>query len=114
MSTPNRLFSSPGKAFDEKPNNPYHTQEFDQTFFLNLLGDRFETVELYGQDWKEIPENNTDTRSTLMNKMKLPILKAKFHAQNLIIYEKRAEVTKAAKDGQQPVYFVAICKNPRK
>jgi hypothetical protein len=49
-STPNRSITMPGKVLGDKPWNPFHVREFNQTEFDLLLRERFETVHVLGQN----------------------------------------------------------------
>lgn len=49
-STPNRAVTMPGKGITDRPWNPFHVREYDQREFTALLGERFGSVELLGQN----------------------------------------------------------------
>lgn len=49
ISSPNRKMTSPFKSFDELPENPFHIVEYTMKEFIQLLGNYFKVVEVYGQ-----------------------------------------------------------------
>jgi SAM-dependent methyltransferase len=49
-STPNRSITMPGKALGDKPWNPFHVREFNQSDFETRLRERFDTVRILGQN----------------------------------------------------------------
>ncbi|UCH12356.1 MAG: methyltransferase domain-containing protein [Candidatus Omnitrophota bacterium] len=49
ISSPNRRVTSPFKASDESPDNPFHTVEYTVKEFTQLLRGYFEILEIYGQ-----------------------------------------------------------------
>jgi SAM-dependent methyltransferase len=49
-STPNRAVTMPGKSLNDPPWNPFHVREYSAEEFTALLGERFESVELFGQN----------------------------------------------------------------
>lgn len=48
-STPNRMVISPGHSIDDRPSNPYHAREYDQSDFESLLRSCFSSIEFFGQ-----------------------------------------------------------------
>jgi SAM-dependent methyltransferase len=53
-STPNRLFSNPGRRLADKPLNKLHIREYSPAEFLDLLKLNFKQVDLYGQNWQPL------------------------------------------------------------
>ncbi len=51
-STPNRTVTNPGKSLGDKPWNQFHVREYGLEEYLALLGTRFRSVALYGQNPK--------------------------------------------------------------
>jgi 2-polyprenyl-3-methyl-5-hydroxy-6-metoxy-1,4-benzoquinol methylase len=49
ISSPNRKLTSPGKAIDAPPNNPFHTMEYTTKEFISFLKKHFEVIGSYGQ-----------------------------------------------------------------
>ena len=51
-STPDRDVYSPGNSIQSRPWNSFHVREYSQTEFTALLEQRFEQIELFGQNPK--------------------------------------------------------------
>jgi ubiquinone/menaquinone biosynthesis C-methylase UbiE len=49
ISSPNRKLTSPAKSVEEPPNNPFHAVEYEMKECIQLLGNYFEILEVYGQ-----------------------------------------------------------------
>lgn len=49
VSTPNRKLTSPGKSFNDAPNNPFHVKEYYTKEFISILSGHFKILEVYGQ-----------------------------------------------------------------
>ena len=49
-STPNRTVTMPGRSADDDPWNPFHVREYSHAEFADLLGRRFASVEMFGQN----------------------------------------------------------------
>jgi ubiquinone/menaquinone biosynthesis C-methylase UbiE len=53
-STPDRDVYSPGHDLGSRPWNKFHVREYSQAEFVDLLGDHFGDVTLYGQNKKSV------------------------------------------------------------
>lgn len=64
ISSPNRTFYNPGKELHDKPQNPFHTQEFTVQEMVDILsGVGFKNIEIYGQRFRP------DLKIPLLNKL---------------------------------------------
>ena len=49
ISSPNRKLTSPRRTFDARTDNPFHVREYVSEEFIQVLGQFFEVLEVYGQ-----------------------------------------------------------------
>jgi SAM-dependent methyltransferase len=114
-STPNRTVTMPGRALDDQPWNPFHVREYDRSEFAALLGERFETLEWFGQNRRSAPRVMTmaavggvlpgNIGGRIGSALKLPRLafdRERFHRVRPIGPEAHTE------------YHVVVARNPRR
>jgi len=112
-STPNRAVTMPGKQISDRPWNPFHLREYDQHEFTALLGERFETVELLGQNrrhaWRVaamsrlgrvLPGNLGGRLTSVVKLPRLVVDRAESHAVRNLPRTGTCE------------YLVAVCRDP--
>ncbi|MCK4852297.1 MAG: hypothetical protein KAS86_04200, partial [Candidatus Omnitrophica bacterium] len=66
ISSPNRKLTSPGRSFNDRPDNLFHVREYASEEFIPVLEQFFEVLEVYGQRAKSkllfVPFLNRITR----------------------------------------------------
>jgi SAM-dependent methyltransferase len=114
-STPNRTVTMPGRSLDDDPWNPFHVREYSHAEFADLLGHRFASVEMFGQNrragWRvramtklgRILPGNIGGRLTSV--LKLPRL--------VVDRDEHHRVIDIPASGTCE-YLVAVCRTPRR
>lgn len=95
-STPNRAVTNPGTTKLDRPANPYHMMELDHGEFRQELGHRFGDVQVHGQ-----------IHSLPPRRLRSPVLQ---RARERLAYA----TTWPVRLPLQPLYMVAVCREPRR
>ncbi|MGD9702316.1 MAG: class I SAM-dependent methyltransferase [Acidimicrobiia bacterium] len=114
-STPNRSVTMPGKTISDAPWNPFHVREYSHEEFATLLGARFGTIEMFGQNprrgWRvrvmaalgRVLPGNLGGRLTSV--LKLPRLAFDREHHHAVVN---------LPAGGTCEYLVAVCRHPRR
>lgn len=120
ISTPNKDVSSKGK---EKPRNPFHSQEFTKSEFINLLEENFSNIKLYSQLLIiKLNKRKQFLRKSIINLKKIDILKIRTKFPEKVYHNISSSINNTDKkydpieyrDEHIPVHFIAICKKKSK
>lgn len=111
-STANRTVTNPGKILADKPWNKFHVREYSREEFAALLGSRFVSLEMYGQNPK------SPWRVKLMAKLGrvMPFhgavrINQMFKVPSLF-YDRPERHVVEREEGRIMEYVLAVCKRP--
>lgn len=109
-STPNREVTNPGATIRQPPLNPFHVREYSRQEFLDLLGTRFGSVVLYGQN----PCSRAVPRAlALLPWPQIAARTAQLLKVPRLVWDPATHLVERADSTRAWEYLVAVCTQPQ-
>jgi SAM-dependent methyltransferase len=114
-STPNRVVRNPSLQLSGRPLNPWHLREWTPDEFASLLGTRFETTTLFGQE----PQSQRVTHffqrlAAIISRRFAAILRQLIKFRLLILRPRRYYDVQPLGGGADYEFIVGVCSIPRR